>query len=71
MSLLSSPLIQLDDVGGGVTYIGEALPGTATSSASWSIKRLTETGDDLVLVWADGNSDFDNIWDNRAALSYS
>lgn len=61
-------ILKVDDAG-AVTYIGNALPGTATSAASWRIKRITDaTGD---IVWADGNGNYDNIWDNRAALSYS
>lgn len=57
------------DEGATYTYIGEALPGTATSAASWRIKRLTNA--DNTIVWADGDSDFDNIYDNRVSLSYS
>lgn len=53
----------------GYTYMCEALPGTLTSAATWRISRLTmATG---VVLWADGNAAFDNIADNRAALSYS
>ena len=62
--------LQLDSVG-ATTYIGEAIPGTATSAALWRIKRMVETGPDLVITWADGNESFDNVWDNRASLSYS
>lgn len=54
-----------------VTYIGDANPGTATSAAEWRIRRLTEVGDDVTVEWADGNDTFDNIWDDRASLSYS
>ena len=65
-------ITQLDDTGsGGITYIGKATPGTATSSANWQITRLTETGADLEVLYADGDINFDNIWDNRASLSYS
>ena len=53
------------------TYVGEASPGTDISSALWRIKRVEEDGDDTHILWADGNSDFDNIWDNYASLSYS
>lgn len=55
---------------GSITYIGKANIGSATSSASWQVKRIDETSG-LVAMWADGNSNFDNIWDNRASLSYS
>lgn len=60
--------MQLDE-GATYTYAGEALPGTATSSVGWRIKRLTNATN--ALVWADGDSNFDNVWDSRASLSYS
>jgi len=72
IAVVSEPYaIRLDDVGSGVTYVGYALPGTATSVASWQVKRLTETSGDCVVEWADGDADFNNIWDDRAGLSYS
>ena len=55
---------------GTLTYIGNAAIGSATSAAVWQIKRLDETSG-LIKLWADGNANFDNIWDNRASLSYS
>jgi len=61
----------IDDAGGGVTYVGKAKCGTATSVARWQVKRVTIVGADSVVEWADGNNEYDNIWDNRAALAYS
>lgn len=55
-------------------YIGKAaLTGSAvaTSSAVWQIKRLDSSSLALDKKWADGNDSFDNIWDNRASLTYS
>lgn len=64
--------VRYDDTeAGGVSYIGESLPGVLPAAAGWRIKRMVETGPDIVITWADGDSNFDNIWDNRAALSYS
>lgn len=63
--------LELDDAGGGVTYVGEALPGTTTDTDSWRIKRITEVGTDVSIEWADGDSNFDNVWDDRLSLSYS
>lgn len=63
--------LRLDDVGAGITYIGEANPSSAESAAVWRIKRLDETGPDLDILWADGNASFDNVWSDRAILSYS
>lgn len=54
---------------GTYKYYGFAAPGTATSSALWRVLREEiSTGD---LDFADGNDDFDNIWDNYSSLSYS
>ena len=48
-------------------------PGSSTSSAVWRVKKtvLSDTSDDVVITWADGNANFDNIWDNRLSLTYS
>lgn len=61
------------DTDGSNLYVGYAVPGTATSSASWKIKRIVSSGTptDYSARFADGNTNFDNIWDNRASLSYS
>jgi len=51
------------------TYYCEAVPGTASSAASWRISRMTNaTG---VIQWADGDAGFDNVADNRASLTYA
>jgi len=59
------------DVSGAVTYVGKAPAGASTASAVWQIQRLTDGGGgDLTLEWADGDTEFDNVWDNRASLTY-
>ena len=63
--------MQVNDTGTGTMYVGEALPGTATSAALWRIKKIVTTGADIAITWADGNDYFDNIWTSRASLSYS
>jgi len=60
----------VDEASATITYVGKALPGTATSSALWQIQRIDTTGD-LTITWADGNADFDNVWNDRGTLSYS
>lgn len=62
---------RIDDVGGGVSYVGKAKPGKATSIPQWQIRRLTIVGTDSVVEWADGDNKYDNVWDDRAVLSYS
>jgi hypothetical protein len=60
----------LDDTStANVTYVGIAVIGSATSAAVWRIKKIDETTG-LVITWADSNSNFDNIWDNRTSLVY-
>jgi hypothetical protein len=55
-----------------VAYLGKANPGTTTSQALWQIQKLTFSVDgDVSTQWADGDASFNNVWDNRASLSYS
>ena len=56
------------DEQGLVTYIGKAAPGTATSAANWQIRKIDETSG-TVITWANGGIS-NQIWDNRASLSY-
>lgn len=63
--------LKFDEVSSSVSYKGEAAPGASTSAAQWRIAKITTTGNDIDITWADGNTGFDNIWDNRASLSYS
>ncbi len=55
-----------------IVYVGEAFPGSATSAAVWKMKRITSAStDNAVVVFADGNQAYDNIWDDRETLTYS
>lgn len=58
------------DVDGATEYFGFAMPGTATSAAKWKIFRIVTTNNDWELTYADGNSNYDNVFDNRASLTY-
>jgi len=59
----------MEDASATVSYIGEAPTGSSTSASVWRIKRL-DTTSGVELKFADGNIFFDNVWDNRAILSY-
>jgi len=59
----------VDEASATITYVGKSSTAT-TSGATWQIKRLDSTAG-LVVLRADGNQNYDNIWDNRALLSYS
>ena len=52
-------------------YIGKAIHGTATSSASLQIKLVAISGSIAIVSYADGNDSYDNVWDNRSSLTYS
>ena len=62
---------KIDEPDANTTYIGEAALGSATSSAVWRIKKLSVSGTVITLAWAGGVETFTQIYDNRAALSYS
>lgn len=62
--------IQIDPATSTITYIGKAVPGTATSASTWQIKKIDSTSGTSI-TWASGNSNFDKVFDNRAALIYS
>ncbi len=49
-----------------VTYIGKAIIGTSESDASWQIQKLDESSGMMKKTWADGNNNYDNVWNNRA-----
>ena len=54
-----------------IIYMGVAAIGSATSAAVWQIHRINTTGGNVSVDYADGNENFDNIWDNRASLTYA
>ncbi len=62
--------IRVDDASTTVTYVGQAPLGASESSPVWRIKKLETIGSVFKITWADGNQVFDNIWDNRALLTY-
>lgn len=60
------------DVLADAIYIGKAVPGSATSAASWYIEKITLSGGNpTVAEKVGGIVKFNQIWDNRASLSYS
>jgi hypothetical protein len=74
MTDLNPQLITLVDESGTLTYVGQAETGTATSAASWRIYLVDETGsgdEELIKLYADGSTDFDQVWDDRTSLTYS
>lgn len=62
---------RIDEVSATVTYIGKADPGSAEGAAVWQIKKIEVIGTETEITWADGDVSFNNIWDNRASLTYT
>ncbi len=62
---------KIDQASATVTYLGQAAPGTATSAASWRIQRMSVSGTVTTMEYADGDLSYNNVWDNRASMSYA
>lgn len=61
-----------DSVNAALIYIGRSSADIPdTSLAEWQIYRYDSEAALFTPLYADGNMDYDNIWDNREALSYS
>lgn len=63
-----------DDTANKFMFIGDAPTGTATSAAAWRIFRFdfnVDSSADIKKKYAEGSTDFDQVWDDRASLSYS
>ncbi len=54
-----------------VTYVGKAVVGSSEASAVWQIQQIDETGATLKVLFADGDTSFNNVWADRVSLSYS
>jgi hypothetical protein len=68
--LFYEPALQ-DESNPNSIYRGFAVPGSKTSDPVWAIQKVTNNKGILSYRWADGNKNFDNVWDNRSSLSYS
>jgi hypothetical protein len=62
---------RVDEPSSATTYVGQAAIGSVVGDSVWRIKRILISGTETIIEWADGDSNFDNVWDDRASLSYS
>lgn len=63
--------VVVDEADANTTYIGESYEGAVKSQAVWQIKKISVSGAITQILYADGNSRYDNVWDDRLSLSYS
>jgi hypothetical protein len=65
---------QVDFFDVNTIYVGYATPGTITSIAAWKITKFVfnpASLNDISQTWADGDGNFDNVWNDHTSLSYS
>ena len=60
-----------DDDGAGTVYTGYALRGTATSAAGWFVMKSVTTGTITTVRFASAPFEMDQVWDDRASLTYT
>ncbi|MDP3146043.1 MAG: hypothetical protein Q8T03_13320 [Bacteroidota bacterium] len=61
----------VDESNANLVFKGFAVPGAKTDEPVWAVLKVTNTKGVLSYQWADGNKNFDNVWDNRKVLVYS
>ena len=61
---------KVDVASTAITYVGQALSGSATSAASWQIQKISTSGTVTTIQFALGNCAFVHVWDDRATLTY-
>lgn len=71
LSFAKAAALRLDQADAATLYVGYAVPGTTDSEASWRIMKITTTGTVDVIEYANGNSSYNAIWNDRASLIYS
>lgn len=64
-------ITNIDEATSTITYVGKAIPGTATSASLWQISRMDTSGISLVELFAEGTLNFDKVWDDRILFDYS
>lgn len=61
----------VDETNPGVTYVGEANPGSKHSEAVWCIQKASTTNGVSYIEYANGNNKYDKKWSERKELDYS
>lgn len=61
----------IDRVSPELIYIGESVPGATICENKWRIKKITQVGIDINIIWASSNANFDKIWDSRETYTYN
>ena len=71
VAILESDVLKtITETVGDVTYIGKARCGSVTNQPVWQITRITAAGAVVTQEWANGNGNFENIFDNKDTITY-
>ena len=62
--------VRLDEVSDTLFYVGKAEIGKVDSDANWLIIKYTTTGNILKSEYANGVELFNQVWNDRATLTY-
>ncbi len=62
--------IKVDQPSSTIIYVGEAAIASLASEAVWRIKKI-DTTSGVIITWADGDSQFDNVWNDRTTITYT
>lgn len=65
--------MRIDDVNGdgSLVYIGYCeRPGTLNTEAKWKLKKVVVAGTVTTITYAEGNTSFNFVWDNRTSYNY-
>jgi hypothetical protein len=60
----------IDKVSDSLIYIGEALPTALVTDATWRIKKVQQTTGGITILWANDDSDFNKVWNDRTTYTY-
>ena len=60
---------QADSTYASIFYLGLAAPGASESDPVWQIKKL-DTNSGAYIYYADGDTEYDNTWNNRESYTY-
>lgn len=72
----SANTVLIDEVSATLTYIGSAKPGATTTNAVleaspiWQIIEIDTSANPTTIRFANGRAQFQNIWNDRAGLTY-
>lgn len=56
-------------ISGTSTYIAKAAPASTQASAVWQVKKI-DSSSGIIITWADGNANFDNVATDLTSLTY-